>query len=117
MRSLPFETLRVGCPGVQHIADNIDDEGFIDFAGRMTGGPYAAVLLSGGELDCSRYSIAAADPFLVFSGKGRDLSIKTGSGRIMFQDDPLAALNSLCNSFKPDFDRFLPPFSGGAIHS
>jgi para-aminobenzoate synthetase component I len=105
----------VRCSSVQCIEVNVDDSRFLSRMARHAKRPYSAVLLSGGTLDCSRYSIAAADPFLVFRSKGRDCMVQTSQGVSRFSDDPLAVLDHLCDSFKPDSALPIAPFSGGAV--
>jgi para-aminobenzoate synthetase component 1 len=44
------------------LATRVDDAGFLEQVRGLAELPCSAVLLSGGDLDCSRHSLAAWDP-------------------------------------------------------
>ena len=44
---------------MESIPFDLGDPGFLDTVADMAEMPYSAILLSGGTLDCSRYSIAS----------------------------------------------------------
>jgi len=66
-----------------------------------------------------RYSFLSADPFLVFSSKGRAVEImeggKTCRRTLEPGEDPLAVLKSLLGRYTYVGDPKLPPFCGGAV--
>ncbi|MCP3901705.1 MAG: aminodeoxychorismate synthase, component I, partial [Desulfobacteraceae bacterium] len=49
---------------------------FVKIAEKFAMDKGTTVLLSGGNLDCSRYHILAIKPWLELSGKGRNLQLK-----------------------------------------
>ena len=58
-----------------HVETLYHSEPFIDLATRFSNIPGTTVLLSGGELECARYHILAALPFLTCVGKGRTMTL------------------------------------------
>ncbi len=114
--SLP-ESLR-GSVDVAHaelVASDISDEAFLRQVRGLAEEPCSAVLLSGGQLDCSRYSLAAWDPLLIFRSKGHAIHLQTGHGNWEFQGDPLAHLDTVFAALQPSYPFTLPPFCGGAM--
>jgi para-aminobenzoate synthetase component 1 len=77
--------------------------------------PYAMLLLSGGDLDCARYSIMGWDPFLVLQTKGRQVSTLSGAGARSYQADPFQLLEDLLGSLELSGPPLVAPFSGGAL--
>ncbi len=61
--------------------------------------PGTVVLLSGGNLDCSRHHILAALPWLTVRGKGRFLEFFTGGQTLRLEADPFDALRELSAMF------------------
>lgn len=94
--------------------DRIDiDEPFIDFASRFASDPGTLCLMSGGNLDCARYHMVAAKPWLVLSGRGNAVSIQVGGRNFQFESDPFDTLRFLLKSFRiEDQAHQLPVFSG-----
>lgn len=74
------------------------------------------VFLSGSDLDCARYHILAARPWVVFTTKGMDVELKYGDSTLnsfSFTMEPFDALNHLISHFKMDFlDTEMPVASG-----
>jgi para-aminobenzoate synthetase component 1 len=93
----------------------IEDRDFLDIARNWASQPYSGTLLSGGELDCSRYSIAAREPFLIFKSKGDRSIIQTPHHSFPMHGNPLDCLDELLELFHPEFPLIIPPFAGGAI--
>ena len=77
-------------------------ESFIDFSARFAAIPGTAVLMSGGDLDCARYHILAAKPWLRLSGSGRNMTITAANQTIDVQADPFDTLRSIINALRPD---------------
>lgn len=92
-----------------------DDARFWQLARGIAALPGACVLASGGDLDCSRHSLAGWDPLLIFSAKGRDLRLQAGQASWRGQGHPLEALDQLFKELRPDFDLPAPPFAGGGL--
>ncbi|HYA02875.1 MAG TPA: aminodeoxychorismate/anthranilate synthase component I, partial [Syntrophobacteria bacterium] len=99
----------------ERIADAVNDAAFLERAERLVDRPYSLVLLSGGRLDCSRYSLAAWEPLLVFKGKGTRISLQSGEEETLLEGDPLACLDEVFRGLRPAYPLVLPPFCGGAL--
>jgi para-aminobenzoate synthetase component 1 len=91
------------------------DEPFIDIASRFSSEPGTTVLLSGGDLDCSRYNILAIRPWLVFSGKGNRMSIRSGGREIILEDNPFDILRSVLDSLRIDNENLPIPVGAGVF--
>jgi para-aminobenzoate synthetase component 1 len=83
-----------------HTENIILGESFLDFAARFAALPGTVVLMSGGDLDCARYHIMAAKPWLTFSGCNDKLSIKLGGKTYSYSADPFSTLRGLINLFR-----------------
>lgn len=85
---------------------------------RLRPGPYAFLLESveGGE-KWARYSFLGADPLMVFTAKGKRISVRRADGTIELLpgSDPFTALRDLLAQFKPVPVPGLPRFQGGAV--
>lgn len=93
----------------------VDDLAFLNLVGNLAERPVSAVLLSGGNLDCARHSIAVWDPFLVFRSKGHKVHLEAQSRQIMLNADPLAVLDAIFALLRLDFPLDSHPFAGGAV--
>lgn len=110
---LPVVPVRCGKHECLDTACN--DEDFLHRVSGLAHRSLAAILLSGGNSDCSRYSVAAYNPFMVFRSKGRHCWLDSPMGNFTIEQDPLETLDRLCSLFEPDFPLVSPPFSGGAV--
>jgi para-aminobenzoate synthetase component 1 len=99
----------------ERIADGVGDGAFLERVEQLVERPYSSVLLSGGRLDCSRYSLAAWEPLLVFRSKGTRISLQTGEEERVVEDNPLACLDGVFRGLRPAYPLALPPFCGGAL--
>ncbi|OQW98388.1 MAG: aminodeoxychorismate synthase, component I [Desulfobacteraceae bacterium A6] len=90
-------------------------EPFVDFAARFAHLPGTVVLMSGGELDCARYHIIGALPWLTFSGRGRSLSISTSEGTLNYKSNPFDMLRLLLEKYKTDGPFPEIPFCSGLM--
>jgi anthranilate synthase component 1 len=85
---------------------------------RLRPGPYAFLLESveGGE-KWARYSFLGSDPLLVFTAKGKRVSVRHADGHseLLPSHDPFETLRSLLSRFKPVPVPGLPRFQGGAV--
>jgi para-aminobenzoate synthetase component I len=77
--------------------------------------PHAMLLLSGGNLDCSRYSLLGWDPFLIIEAKGRQVEIQFQGCHRRVTADPFdlleEALEALALPGRPPVE----PFAAGAM--
>ncbi len=98
-------------PDLQLVKDYIEsiysekitlNEPFIDFASRFSSHPGTVVLMSGGDLDCARYHMIAAKPWLTFLGRGNRLRISIDNETYRFEGDPFETLRTLINRYKLD---------------
>jgi para-aminobenzoate synthetase component 1 len=97
------------------LATRVDDAGFLEQVQGLAELPWSAVLLSGGDLDCSRHSLAAWDPMLVFSSKGHSIRLQAGHDEWTLDSDPLTCLDAIFEELRPSYPLVVPPFCGGAL--
>ena len=85
---------------------------------RLRIGPYAFLLESveGGE-KWARYSFLGSDPLMVFTAKGKRISVRHADGytELLASQDPFESLRGLLSRFKPVPVPGLPRFQGGAV--
>jgi para-aminobenzoate synthetase component 1 len=95
--------------------EHIDlSEPFEQFAARFSLQPGTVVLLSGTDLDCSRYHMLGIDPWLQIRMMDRQMEVFCQGRRQRIDDDPFACLQSLMDHFHlPDTSSKLSPFSAG----
>jgi para-aminobenzoate synthetase component 1 len=77
--------------------------------------PYAMLLLSGGELDCARYSLMGWDPFLVLKSKGRRVEVSGGGREQVYQADPFQVLDEVLDSLELPGPSPLHPCTAGGF--
>jgi len=77
--------------------------------------PYAMLLLSGGDLDCARYSLMGWDPFLVLTAKGRRVEVHRDGHTLAFTADPFSILEEILAALELPGDPPVDPFSGGGL--
>lgn len=82
-------------------------------------GPGRILLESGaaGPAEVRRWSFAAAEPFLIFTAKGRHVTIHNPYKSSYLEGDPFAILQRLLDRYRtsPPTDEGAPPLTGGAI--
>ncbi len=101
-------------PPVQEVTDTR----FMDLARKVGLHSSSIVLLSGGAPASDaerRHSLAAWDPYLVFTARGRRCTLCTHSAVVSHEGDPLALLDTLMAALRPAEELIVPPFSGGAL--
>ncbi len=84
---------------------------------RLRPGPYAFLLESveGGE-KWARYSFLGSDPFMIFTAKGKRITLRENTGRAeRLSGNPFQALRQLLARFHPVAVPGLPRFQGGAV--
>ena len=77
--------------------------------------PYAMLLLSGGNLDSSRYSLMGWDPFLVIHAKGRQVEIQFQGGHRTFAANPFDLLEEVLEALKLPGQTPVLPLAAGAM--
>jgi anthranilate synthase component I len=85
---------------------------------RLRPGPYAFLLESvEGDQKWARYSFLGSDPLMVFTAKGRRISVRHADGHdeLLPSHDPFESLRVLLSRFKPVPVPGLPRFQGGAV--
>lgn len=100
------------------LSEAATDAQFMDLARRIAPHPFCTILLSGGFPVAERerrYSLAAWDPFLIFTAKGNQCTMRTDSAVRSTEGNPLDVLDEVMQSIRPAADGFVPPFSGGAL--
>ena len=75
------------------------EESFLDFSARFAALPGTVVLMSGGDLDCARYHILGAKPWLTFSGIRREMTVMLEDETVTFNADPFETLRGLLEMF------------------
>ena len=97
------------------VSRDADDRHFLEYARTISRQSPSAVLLSGGTHDCSRYSIAAWNAFMVLNSKGSTTRVQVGDDAATIDGNPVDTLDRALESFRPDFPLVVQPFSGGAL--
>ena len=110
-----FRTRSVSLTAQERVASDATDQDFLDFARGLTRHGPSVVLLSGGDHDSARYSIAAWDAFAELQSKEGHVLVRVGGERSAVSSAPLDALDALAGSFRPDFGLAVEPFAGGAV--
>ena len=82
-----------------HTRDIFIDEPFERFAGRFAHLTGTVVLLSGGDLDCSRYHILAAKPWLTLSANRVTVDLTSSDQHLRLSQDPFIALKKILNTY------------------
>ncbi len=89
--------------------------GLLDLFQPLCRVPYAMLLLSGGDLDCSRYSIMGWDPFLVLEAKGRRMFLWAGPESRHYLADPFQVLEDILGGLELPGSSPMAPFSAGGL--
>jgi para-aminobenzoate synthetase component 1 len=92
-----------------------DQARFLELARGVASQAGGCVLLSGGDLDCSRYCLATWDPLLSLRAKGRAWRIAAGPALRQGQGDPLEVLDQVFAELRPGFALPREPFGGGGV--
>lgn len=111
------DLVRGAVRGVQarEVSSRENDDSFLERVAPLAQRPYTAVLLSGGDLDCARYSMAFWNPLVLFRAKGTRVNLTTAHGTLCEETHPLDALDRLLDRTRPDFPLIVEPFSGGLV--
>ena len=86
------------------------------FAARFSHRPGTVVLLSGSDLDCSRFHILGIAPWFWIRAKGRRIDITCRNEKRHLDEDPFACLQALLGHFHlTDENRHALPFAAGLM--
>ncbi len=77
--------------------------------------PYAMLLLSGGSLDSSRYSLMGWDPFLVIRAKGRQVEMQFQGGHRTVTANPFDLLDEVLEALALPGQTPVLPLAAGAM--
>ena len=89
------------------------EESFETIADRFAALEGTIILLSGGDLECARYHILAARPWLAFRGYGKQLQITTYKKSTHFEGDPFDTLRAISNAFRIEGKDLPQPVAAG----
>jgi para-aminobenzoate synthetase component 1 len=84
------------------------EELFLDFSRRFASMEGTAVFMSGSDLDCARYHILGAKPWLTLKGHHQNMMITASNQSIDFKADPFEMLHQILNTCRLD-DLHLAP--------
>ncbi len=92
-------------------------EDFVDLAARFADLPGTVVLLSGGDLDCSRYHLLGAMPWLTLCARPRAARLTIDDRTLQLEADPFVVLRSILKHFhlKPGDPSLPPPMAAGLM--
>jgi para-aminobenzoate synthetase component I len=88
---------------------------FIDLAAGFAHIPGTVLLMSGGDLDCSRYHILGIKPWLAFKGRGRRMTLISGTTSKELDADPFDTLRTILKSCHMDSPAAPLPLSSGLM--
>ena len=77
--------------------------------------PYAMLLLSGGSLDSSRYSLMGWDPYLIIQAKGRAVEVLFQGDRLAFTANPFDILDEALEALTLPGQTPVVPMAAGAM--
>lgn len=90
-------------------------DAFIDVAARFAHMHGTVILMSGGDLDASRYHILAAKPWLYLKSYHDDITITFDGHTFTYKTDPLNMLKTVIRTLSPCFEKYLKPDQIDAI--
>jgi len=96
-----------------HMEEVHIEEPFIQTASRFAHLPGTVILLSGGDLDCARYHILAAKPWLTFSGHGQNMTLRVDDRQLDFRADPFNALRMILRHYGQTLPGLPVPVASG----
>lgn len=88
-------------------------EPFIDMAARFAHAPGSVVLLSGGDLDCSRYHILGIHPWLTLSGRLGESTLVIDGATHAIPQAPLDVLQTVLDRCRLDMGDAAAPVAAG----
>ncbi len=90
-------------------------DAFIDVAARFAGMHGTVILMSGGDLDASRYHILAAEPWLCLKSYKDDITITLDGHTFTCKQNPLNILKTVMGTLTTCFEKYLKPDQTNAI--
>jgi para-aminobenzoate synthetase component 1 len=90
-------------------------DAFIDVAARFASMHGTVILMSGGDLDTSRYHILAAKPWLCLKSYKDDITITLDGHTFTCKTDPLNILKTVMGTLTTCFEKYLKPDQTDAI--
>jgi para-aminobenzoate synthetase component 1 len=84
-------------------------ESFLDFSYRFASMEGTAVFMSGGDLDCARYHILGAKPWLTLKGRHRSMVITASNQSFDYNADPFDMLRGILNACRLNDLNGVPP--------
>ncbi|MBI9077422.1 MAG: aminodeoxychorismate synthase component I [Desulfatibacillum sp.] len=112
--SLPDFTSRSVAIKTREVSPGTDED-FRARARKIAQTGYSAILLSGGNLDCARYSMACWAPVCCLQSMGGQITLESARGSQNWEGDPLEALDALHQAFTPTYGLDGLPFAGGLV--
>jgi para-aminobenzoate synthetase component I len=88
---------------------------FLDLAARFAHLPGTVVLLSGGELDCARYHIMGALPWLTLAANTRQVTVRVGQHTHTVESHPLDLLRSVMTQLALPQGDWPAPLAAGLL--
>ncbi len=98
-----------------HTQNIVLNEPFLDFAARFAHMPGTTILMSGGDLDCARYHILGAKPWLTLSGRRHHMTVTANYQTFLFEANPFDILREILNTFRLDHLNLPVPFAAGLL--
>ncbi len=89
------------------------EEPFVDMAARFAHEPGTVVLLSGGELDCSRYHILGLRPWLTITGRPVETSVVIDGATRVVAQAPLDVLQTVLQGCRLNVGAATGPVAAG----
>lgn len=89
------------------------DTPFIEIVSRFSQETGTTVLMSGANLDCSRYHILGIRPWLTFSGKRERMRVSSGERELFLKGNPFEILRTILDTFRMDDMNIPVPVGAG----
>lgn len=89
------------------------DSDFMNLGSRVADLEGTVILMSGLDMDCSRYHIIGASPWLSFKSRGRNMELCVENEIIRFSADPFDTLRTLLETFRIDSPDLPRPLGAG----
>jgi para-aminobenzoate synthetase component I len=88
---------------------------FSDLAAHFTHLPGTVLLLSGGDLDCSRYHLLGAIPWLTLEGRPHETRLTIDGRSAVVHQKPFRVLRSVLNHFRLPDQQWPGPMAAGLL--
>jgi para-aminobenzoate synthetase component 1 len=101
-------------PVIREIS-RLKGQSIIDLFAALAREPNSALLLSGGEHDCSRFSYIGYDPFCIVKSKGAKTQIIRGENEQRVSGDPFSILQKEIDRYRIEDPGLDTPLTAGAM--